>query len=282
MEPELQSGYSHSRKVKRFPRLTMGKQAAAFAHLLWTPPEIQGRIRRKSPAMRFIFTVPIRSEFRASYGTAYRILFGHFDWEKAFEKAYRESSYGNKQMSAYISLGLRALFIQALKIWLAEPGQWGPEYEEFTSVALAEFGAGSRSKTGPPTNANFAVWAVQRLDRLGPQLADLRRDFKKQAHVASKKELVTAIETVAPWSTVKKALESILAEQKSIEPRQLFLSSRMSNQKVASAIVQVELLQKGCDFRSVSFRTYLRFGKDILQMLSDSPDTRPPERPQHR
>jgi hypothetical protein len=266
---------AEQRGIHRFPRLTTGLEAAGLVKLLWTEPQIQVRFRRNRPVTQFVFTVPVSREFRNAYNTSYQIIFVRSDWENTVKQAYRDGKYGGKPVAEYVALGLRKVFMDALEIWLRTPMRWGPEYERFVSRASDEFGIASRRKSGPQPEPLYAMFAAKRFDDLLPRVTKLRQDSKNRARIAHEKELIKAIRKVVSWPTASRALERILGEQSSISARQFFLSP-ITGHQIVSAIVWVELAQRGCDLSSLSLRKYLHVGREILKMLSGLPDARRP------
>jgi hypothetical protein len=261
------------RQRKKFPRLTTAANAIACEKLVWTEPEVRILFCKKCSATQFILTIPVPPEFRKSQALPYQMIFEHFDWEKAVREAYDEGMYGGKDIPTYVSDGLHKVFIDAIGKWrryvraLAHDSDLAPP-EALDRLLVGEFKDGPKRKTGPQPNAHAAWRAARRFKSLLPKVSALRRSFKGRTDLAKKRDLAAAIEEVAPWDTVCSALTAILAEQKSIQPLQ-FLTPELSNHKITSAIVQVELEQKGFDFRRNSFRTYHRLGRKLLELLAD-------------
>jgi hypothetical protein len=260
-----------SSPIKRFPRLATAANAAAYAQLLWTDPDLTISFRKESFATEFIFTVKIAPQFRESYALAYRMIFEHFDWETAVREAYDKGKYGGKQIPAYISLGLHQVFMDALKKWRRYVRGLAHENElvsgtQLDDLLLGDLSKSFKRKTGPQPNPHVALWAAERFESLRPRISKLRSTFRNLPDLAKDRNLREAVEALAPWDVVRRALTMIFAEQDRITPRHL-LTPTPSNHKLTSAIVQVELEDKGCDFHNITLRTYLRLGRKLLDFL---------------
>jgi hypothetical protein len=261
------------RQIKRFPRLTTALNATAYARLLWADPSVRILFSKKSSATQFIFTVPVPPQFRESYALQYRMIFENFEWQKAVREAYDEGTYGGKDIETYISLGLHKVFIDAIGKWRQFVRTLAHENDLITADTLddsllGEFRQGPKRKTGPQPDAHVALWAANRVKVLLPRVSKLRRTFKDRNDRAKDKDLAVAIEKLASWDVVRRALTTILAEQGRIEPRQL-LTPDLSNEKITHAIVQAKLEKKGYDFQKISFRAYLRLGRKLLEQMAD-------------
>jgi len=261
-------------QIKRFPRLTTASNAMAYAQLLWADPTVRILFSKKSSATQFIFTIPVPPQFRKSYALQYRMIFEHFEWEKAAHQAYEEGMYGGKDIATYISLGLHKVFIDAIGKWRQVVRALAHESDITSAKALdqllvGEFKHGPKLKTGPQPNAHAALWAANRVKVLLPRVSKLRRTFRDRNDRAKDKDLAGATEKLAPWDVVRQALTAILAEQGRIKPLDL-LTPELSNHKITFAIVQVQLEAKGCDFQKISFPTYLRLGRKLLERLTDA------------
>src|ERR1700722_1281261 len=134
--------------IQRFPRLTTGRQAAAFTKVLWATPEFKARFEEKSQTIQFVFNIPIQKEFRTRCPTAYRMIFRHFDLVKAFDAAFRDCKYGGKRLEDYITVGLHKAFTEALEVWLQQSLEAGKGNRADAANALVELKSRNRPRPG--------------------------------------------------------------------------------------------------------------------------------------
>ncbi len=255
--------------VRRFPRLLEGEQAAALAKLLWQQPWfiVRGRKnKRNERAIEFKFRIPAPDGLRRSYPALWELFFGAGIklWERALTMAYWETKSGDKTLHRYISNFLRVVYRNALGVWLKEV--WtlsnNDERKEGQLRAFLNHAGIKRSQPDPW----LALLVAERFEQLRPAIKNFRIRIRRQANM-SDHALAQEFQACFPTVPPQKVFSRISATEGDSGPRVLF--ARIADATIAEAYLQCELDDRHYKLGKPSLKTYIRFGKQILQSLSE-------------
>ena len=263
-------------KRQRFPRLIGGKEAAALEKLLWVAPNFEVRLTKtkQKAATKLIFTIPISAEFSKSYPKLYWAIAGRRanDWENAIADGYWKTIYNKKVLPKFISSVLHRAFKKGVRIWLYET--WGLQddfYKEHVGQELSDFDKHAITKTGPQPDPRVALWTAKRFNRLLPAAQELRNRLKSKAPSLKDDELQREIKKVLPYGTFLDALQSILAEQEHVGPREFFNTPRVTPRQVVRAMLKRELEKRGYSMKKISLQKFLKLGNILLESFAHTP-----------
>jgi len=271
----ISQGYSSmNRKTKsprRFPRILNENEAIGLEKLAWNTPQFLARVKTEKRAVDFTFRISV-PQFPKHYRALQMLLFASTteSWEKAFREAYLKSKYGDKDLAKFMVNPLHELFRAGVKEWLDET--WDLEDTEKGPAKpprLEAFSKGSQMRKHQP-DPRVALRLARRRNRLLPAARRLRIRLESTVSSMKPEKLRREISRVLPYGGFLAALRNILKDLIA-GPGQFFNRSGLSAKLVIEDVLKSELEKKGYDIKTISVKTYLKVGEQLINCLSSLP-----------
>jgi len=252
--------------VKRFPRLLRGEAAGALTTLLWREPKFSIVASKKKEAVVFKFRVPVPDNFHSAYPDLWELFFGGGieHWKKALSASYWQAKWGDKKLSRSLSNHLRAVYRDALGIWLAASLAHTKDQVKKASQ-LQQFQKASKIKRSQP-DPWLALKVAMRFDVLQSSVKKLRIKIKhgpNMSDAALLREIKSHLSSVTP----ERALGRIFPGEKNCDTRGMF--ARISDREIAEGYMRCEIDDWHIDLRSHPLKTFIRHGNKIRETLSE-------------
>jgi hypothetical protein len=248
-------------KIKRFPRLLQGDQAAALTRMFWTAPEAPRiRVAKDGRSVNFVFKVRIPKEALGEpfqrYWSSLLAPPSH-RFEKALQQGYDQIMSGKDTAHDQISNFLRRACVGALSVLLQD--SWGLKgYEHLKEGQLDVFRRQTSKKYSLQPNSGAAITAFRSYEKYLPSVREARAKLKKTVPLTAGRALSIVMKQGLPPEALLNALRKISG---SPDLSQLTLKG-ISPAEITRAIVEMEM--SDVDFKKISFRTYRDLGKKLL------------------
>jgi hypothetical protein len=230
MSDETRS-HGRSQRIRRFPRLELGRRAGDLAGMIWRRPRLRVQHNPASATTKFIFTTDVLSGFKTQNVLLYQILFRQrkVKWARALMTAYSQRKDDRKPrqktLKQFIDIILYKLFCEGLEIMMRELTSVGHLSAERLKDELDHLRAAAPRTPGrkarPRKLKKRAIRLARRYKEIGEKAIELRRFLRSEERECRKHldirwnedQVRTQCERLVPCHLLLPAMRELLQDQ---------------------------------------------------------------------